>query len=265
MIAEAEEVGADAPGETDPFRGSDLLRLTMSYEQVQRVRIALSNRGGIGAEEMKAVEVEIADAIRRELRSHPIWPWLSQYKGLGGVHVARLTAIIGDPHRFPGRVCDAGHYHPARPEVHDEIASPAGPCGITLADETTCGEAVGPPRQGTGVRSLWRYLGLDVDNEGRAPRKRKGVQAHWSPRGKTACLMPNGIADSIVKNRTPVYRDVYDAAKTRITRERGVGNLLESEAADGPALRPFQVDALAKKIAVKAFVGDLLQEMKRTM
>jgi hypothetical protein len=84
--------------------------------------------------------------------------------------------------------------------------------------------------------------------------------------------------------RVPKYRDIYDAAKSRLAEERGVEQVAVIGSTPGPALlpttseraqseirpvidtcpglRPFEVHARARTIAVKAFVGDLLQAMK---
>lgn len=261
-----------------------LLGLTKSYEDVQRTRLALLQRGQtLLAAQAESIEDLIAKQIRKELMNHPIGDWLPP--GTRGVHVARLVALIGDPHRFPGAKCAAGHYHPAKPGQRNVMTGTA--CGLEQADGTICQEIIGPPQPGTGTRSLWKYLGLHVD-EGKLPMRRKGKQADWNPTGRTICLMPGGIAEQIVRQRVPKYREIYDQAKERLIRERGVvanaesdvptgaemtlenastngaGKIGESESASG-ALPPWKIDKIARIIAVKAFVGDLLAEMKRRM
>jgi hypothetical protein len=67
-----------------------------------------------------------ARAIKRELRRHALSPWRSQLPGLQGVHTARLIARIGNPHRFPGQPCTAGH-----------IVAPVGAVGGPPASGTT--------------------------------------------------------------------------------------------------------------------------------
>jgi hypothetical protein len=256
----------------------DLRALCEARMDVQKVRLAMLQRGElVEAEVFRAVEGRMDRRISKALREHPIWPWLSQFPGLGGVQTARLIALIANPHRFPGQRCSEGHYLPAGADEDLAIETApgvGGPCPLTWrlarghragpapADETPCTGILLPSRAGTGTRSLWHYLGLHVV-DGRSPRKVKGQRADWQPAGRTAVLMPGGIADAIVKARTPVYRDIYDAAKSRLAETRGVEPPGEIEAPAGPApLRPFQVDALAKKIAAKAFVGDLLRELK---
>lgn len=265
----------EAPDEIEAVAGP-LRSLTAGWEDVQRTRLALDQRG-IPSDGMKLIEDRLGRQIRREMERHPVWPWLAQYPGLGGVHTARLIALIGDPHRFPGRQCAAGHHHSAADGV-SEIEAERG-CGYELADGTVCAAPVGPVRRGTGTRSLWHYLGLHVV-EGRTPRRQKGHRADWNPKGRTAVLMPGGIAEQIVRQRVPVYRDIYDQTKERLTRERAEGaceiegltgslTLVEGPEVDTPpeiaaihGLRPFQIDAIARKVGAKAFVGDLLRAWK---
>jgi hypothetical protein len=92
--------------------------------------------------------------------------------------------------------------------------------------------------------------------------------------------MPGGIAEQIVRARVPVYRDMYDATKARLTETRA-GDIREIEsssgAQEGPeveriaaiegatGLRPFQIDAIARKVAAKGFVADLLADWKRLL
>lgn len=273
-------------------------------------------------------ETRTSEALKRALRQHPLWPWLGQFRGLGGAHTARLMARIRDPRRFPGQSCENGH-------IMAPLYSVGDACPVTSTSGEACGGIMLLPRTGTGVRPLWHYCGLHVV-DGRSPRRQCGVRATWDVVARTSLLQPDGIADAIIKNRTPVYRDIYDAAKERIARERGAaaGNAgaLESgpgallgnedlggadltaerdsdtgpavtthvsglalggaefahvnEATGGPVvpsgerdphnggaeptvesavrngLRPIEIHERARKIAVKAFVGDLLTAWK---
>ncbi len=127
------------------------------------------------------------------------------------------------------------------PPDSDERHPASGRSGVR------CPGVLLPPRTTTGTRSLWHYFGLNVA-DGRLPRLRKGVQADWNGKARTLILGPNGIADQIVKHRTPKYRDIYDEAKARKL------TLVD---------RPIQAEKIARTIAAKAFLGDLLAEWKR--
>ena len=102
----------------------------------------------------------------------------------------------------------------------------------------SCAGTLRPPRKRTGVKSLYHYSGLHVVN-GKLPMRRKGQQADWNPALRTLALQPNGLADQIIKHRTPKYREIYDAAKDRGKHHK-----------------------VARTIAVKQFLGDLLVAWK---
>ena len=271
---------ADARTEIDGPSGL-LGRLCATWFQVQQLRKSMAQRGLEElATEQERVENRLSRRVSAELRRHPLWPWLSQFPGLGGVHTARLLVRIDDPWKFPGQRCTRGHY--TRPiyavgqvcpvtvaEVGPGIANGSGHCDGTMLD----------PRPGTGTRSLWHFAGLHVVN-GRSPRKTRGQRCDWDPVARTCVLQPGGIAEQIVRQRVPRYRDIYDQAKERLTNERGadamsvierIGGAVDDgvgagivRAVDGgPGLRPIQIENLARKIAAKAFVGDLLAEWKR--
>lgn len=282
----------------DPIT-EELGHLAADFDSLRKTRLAVLQRGNPGlAEQLETLERKHGAAMTKTLRKHPIWPWLSQFPGLGGVHVARLMSRIGDPLRFPGRVCAKGHHVASdfaddecpwllRADGHREVDLPGGSQdeagGADPAPErdhlcgSPCLAPLSPTRRGTGVRSVWHYAGVHVVN-GKSPRFSKGVKGDWDPISKTCLLMPGGIAEQIVRLRVPVYREKYQEAKQRLQRERGaepcgvnegdLGSALstvaegavircESDRSSGP-LRPFQIDAIARKVAAKAFLGDLL-------
>jgi hypothetical protein len=297
---EDEEEAVDET-EIDARSGSLLASLSWSWRDIQQARLAAEQRGLTTlSESLLKVGTSLAEQVKRELRRQPIWPWLSQFPGLGGVHVARLVALIGDPHRFPGQPCTEGHIAPARFAVGDPCPRRSKPDADGAV--AACAGTMLEPRRGTGTRSLWHYLGLHVVN-GKSPRKAKLQKADWNPIGRTICLQPGGIAEQIVRHRVPVYREIYDAAKERLQRERGAVAAIEAAAWDGSALpegpdaelrrgigkapglrpiaietqgaepdreieappgslRPIQIEGIARKVAVKAFVGDLLTAWK---
>lgn len=269
---------ADTSGVSECSSGpvSTLAMLCGSRMDVQQTRMALRQRQQEAmSADIQKVEEKLDRLIKKELMGHPVWPWLSQYPGLGGVQVARLISLIRDPRRFPGQKCSVGHTLSPDHEA-------GAPCPWVGIDDAVCEGTMLPPRETTGVRSLWHYLGLHVV-DGHSPKKRKGQRADWSPVGRTVVLMPGGIADSIIKSRTPVYRDEYDRQKERLISERGAAPAVVTEVKDGAALldgpevergpvtepvvglRPIQIHERARKIAAKRFVGDLLMEWKRVL
>lgn len=257
-----------------------LRELTAAWEDLQRTRLAATQRGLLPlAASLQKLEAATGRDIKKHMASHPLADWFP--KGLGGVHVARLVALIDDPWRFPGRRCTVGHYMTvAVPHVErDEPVGDGDSCPVETLDGPCTGTLLSP-RPGTGVRSLWHYCGLHVV-DGRAPRKTKGQRSDWNPVARTIVLMPGGIAEQIVRLRVPKYRERYDEVKERLTRERGAEVTGVTDIASGPALsdgpevvgrdaiaslsglRPIQIDAIARKVAAKEFIGDLLMEWKR--
>lgn len=277
--------GSEEPEQADPTGVRDsrpgLLGLfCSSWRDVQQARLAAEQRGlDAVAVNLRHIEDALGRQVAKQVRQQPLWPWLSQFPGLGGVHTARLLVRIGDPWRFPGQRCTVGHY--TRP-----IYAVGQPCPVTAAEEGSedgqhggrCNGSMLDPRTGTGTRSLWHFCGLHVV-DGHSPRKTRGQRADWDPIARTAILQPGGIAEQIVRLRVPIYRAVYDEAKERLTTERGVADgsaigTSPSAAGDGAeaghfrvivnaaGLRPIQIEGIARKIAAKAFVGDLLRAWK---
>ena len=280
--------------------------LAATWMDFQQLRKSMAQRelGDALIESAHKIEEQVGRELGKALRRHPLWPWLSQFPGLGGVHTARLIARIGDPRRFPGQQCGEGHTLVPGYAI-------GTPCPLDDREGNGCPGDMLAPRTSTGTRSVWHYCGLHVTDDGRSPRKRKGIRCTWDPIARTAVLQPDGIADQIVRQRVPAYRAVYDAKKADLITRRGGAEInVESERPAGPAdrpvavdlsvggattdaldallgfadaldvitegaelsreieqdagpLRPFQIDAIARKVAAKAFVGDLLREWKR--
>lgn len=270
------EPGGPPSRHVDPIT-EQLAMLAKAFEDAQRVRKASQNRGDeLAAELFLEVERKLSGRLGRKLEKHVLWPWLEPLKGLAGPLTARVISYMGNPRRFPGQQCSMGHTLPplypvgascpvtadrvfeiedvnggdgsssTTEEDHENEACGGGGFPHTVDDSDTeidsdrvrCVGVMRHPRPGTGVRSFWHYAGLHVV-DGKLPRRRKGQQADWNPTLRTLALKPKGIADQIIKHRTPVYRDTYDAA-----RERG---------------KYYKV---ARTIAAKQFLGDLLTEWK---
>lgn len=199
----------------------------------QRVKAVpeLTCRGFLGqiATGLGGIQETIDRALVKALRDHVLWEWLDAHR-VRGVHVARFIGMIGNPHRFPGRKCIAGHHLPCDWTSDCPIVG-----GEKGEKPTVCGASVGPIRQGTGTRPMWHYFGLHADANGRAPRMRKGQQCTWDPMGRACLLQPGGIAEQIVRHRQEPWRSVYDEKKDRLQLERGVVAPCEIDGAPGVA------------------------------
>jgi hypothetical protein len=245
------------------------------WQDFQQMRKSLMQRGMSEADVavMQKAETHYANQLKKALRRHTLWPWLEQHPGTGGVHVARLIARIGDPRRFPGQQCSLGHtFAPTLALRSSEVV--ACPFVDITTGEVCPGELL-PPRTTSGTRAMWRYFGLD------GPRATAASGHRYDRIGKTAMLMPDGgIASQIVRQSIQPWETLYRSEKERLM-VRGAEGTTESESFGGSAhlegaevagshesvgalgLRPFQIDNIAKKVAVKHFAADLLQEWKR--
>lgn len=291
-------------------------RYARSWLDLQQTRKAMAQRDMPDeiVAEFRRLEDRVSRLLQRTLRSHDLWPWLSQFPGLGGAHTALVIGRIGDPRRYPGQRCSEGHYLPPLYAVGDpcpvvgnqrendaqngdgqsfavgrvaEIDALDG-CESSGADDLAhalgrglvCPGTMFEPRTTSGTRSLWHWCGLHVEDDGRAPRKRKGHKATWEPRVRASVMQPGGIAEQIVRLNVPHYADVYREAKERLVKrvesvradERTNGSLNGGGVAEGSVgidqdtgrpLRQFEADRIARKVAAKAFLGDLLAEWKR--
>ena len=236
-----------------------LASLSWSWRDIQQARLAAEQRGLTTlSEQLLKVETSLAEQVKRELRRQPIWPWLSQFPGLGGVHVARLVALIGDPMRFPGQPCTEGHIAPARFAIGDPCPRQSRPDADGVVK--TCAGTMLEPRLGTGTRSLWHFLGLHVV-DGKSPRKAKGQKADWNPLGRTVCLQPGGIAEQIVRELDSLRLDC-DGPEARRFTDPIPASGPSGSAVPATSSRPIQIEGIARKVAVKAFVGDLLAAWK---
>lgn len=270
-----------------------------SWDRLQRWRVGLQISGMASPsvlEGLLALEKQEGRRTIRALKKHELWPFLEPLLGLRGPTVGLVIGMVRDPRRFPGQLCEKGHYLPAG------IFPVGAPCpvlttnGITAEGEETenlfeseheagpsssangnggggeaatdrrngsdtpdgcCDAPILSPRPHTGVRSLWHYFALDVDKDGKARRKVRGKQATFSPRGKALFLAPDGgIAAQIVRHNCEPYVTVYREEKARLLEREGIDIPYEIEGALGPSAQ--QAQQVAKKQAA-AGVDDLLE------
>jgi hypothetical protein len=238
------------------LKTSELRLLTKQWKDFQQLRLASEQRGFPSCvEALQQQEDTLAKAINKALRHHPIWPWLKQFPGVGGIQTARLLAEIRDPRRFPGQPCTNGHLLPSIYGVGDPCPIEVWLEGELAVDgghvKGKCsGTMLTPRTNGNGTRSLWHYCRLHTV-DGKSPRKQRGRKCDWNLAASSALLMPDvGIAAQIVRHGPQPYRQLYDETKAR------------KLAAD---MKPIAAEHIARKVAVKAFVADLLQAWKKVV
>ena len=93
------------------------------------------------------------------------------------------------------------------------------------------------------VSSLWQHCGFGVV-DGHAPKLQKGVKVSYSPKFRTFVWQ---IGDSLMKQRSPIYREIYDAEKTR------QASLMEQKAENAPKSK-LHADLRARRKMVKVFL-----------
>ena len=201
-----------------------------------------------------AAEKAAVKNLERQLRKHPLYPWVLQHRGVGAKQAARLLASIGDPYIRPEWIRT------------DETVVPEGP---------------------RTVSALWAYMGLHV-SAGAAPKRTKGVQSNWS---EVARMRVWNVARSVVKSGIDTstcvgvgnsetgeaihkdgcgcgsYRLLYDAGRAKYAdathpapcvRCGPKGNPAEA----GSPLSPGHREARALRLVMKAIVKDLWREAK---
>lgn len=97
------------------------------------------------------------------------------------------------------------------------------------------------------------YFGIHV-KDGQAPRKQMGVLANWHQKGRS--LMLGVIADSFIKQRTPLYREVYEKEKKK---QLPICKLMFN----GKLGYKITAERRARRKAVKTFLKDFYQAYKR--
>lgn len=161
QLTRAEE---DSDGET---RG---LGLNVAHPSVARLAAIVQGLEDLTKESTKALE--------KEMRAHPLGPWVKAQHGVGDKQAARLLAAIGDPYIRPALDREDGTPDPSRPRL---------------------------------VSELWAYCGYHVLDSGLAPARRRGQLANWSEDARKRAYL---IAVSILKAGGP-YREVYDARRAK--------------------------------------------------
>lgn len=213
---------------------SRLRVLAMQLEDLQKARIAAGQRQLPEiAEGLARLEKIAARELQRELRSHAIWPWLSQFRGLRGSQVAIVIASIEGrdgrgPHRFPGArsLWKYGGLAPGSRRVKGQKAS-------------------WDPRIKRAV--LMPDLGLAAQ----IVRHRTPLYAAIHDAAKDRLSRERAVAATEIDARLgPLPTEPAEAGSTVVI-------------ASTTGLRPYQIEQRARLIAAKAFVADLWTAWKR--
>ena len=99
------------------------------------------------------------------------------------------------------------------------------------------------------VSKLWKYFGYDVRN-GEAPKKKRGEPSSWHHKARSLMFL---VSDQFIKQRTPVYREIYDIEKERQLKRHQEGGC-EKCNKQKTANKPGHPDAMARRKAIKIFL-----------
>ncbi len=240
-------------------------------DAVKSVRRAKQrNDDDISIAVLEKTKDKLGRVLEGHLQNHPIWDsFLEPLKGVRGPQMAMVVAEIGSPWRFPGQPCSIrtkdtpnGHLSDPRYPIgsqcpREEWVDKDTEDGKTESELVRCVGVMETPRPHTGVRALMRYCNIAPDEKTkRVPRKQKNVKSLWNHRIKGSVIGPQGddmgIAAQIIRHRVEPYRTIYDEAKARVREER-------------PDEPDYKTETVAKYIALRALMGDLLIAMKRCM
>lgn len=215
------------------------------------------------------LETAMAKALAKQLKSHPLHPWIKAQCGLGDKQVARLLAAIRDPYW--------NDLH-GRPRTVSELWAFCGlhvlPVGhLSIGDQTRHASGAKPAADqmpfGTQTSDVGGSKDSDTDqtrleaqssNVGVAPRRKRGQKANWSTDAKTRIYL---IAESCMKNRNSPYRKVYDDGRAKYAESVHAVACAPCAALPGAPLRDGHKHARAMRLVMKAVLRDLWIESRR--
>lgn len=180
-------------------------------------------------ESLARVEHDATLQLQRQLRKHPLGPWMASQKGIGEKQGARLLAAIGDPYIRPrieyedGRVLAEGprtvsalwaycgyHVLPIgdhtridnhMSRVADRADLPAGQIDLDVQAAHASGHGGDPSHS---------PFDAHAPDAGVAPKRARGAKANWNATAKMRAYL---VAEKVIQCGNPGYRDVYDKRK----------------------------------------------------
>lgn len=260
----------DADGETRGFG------LDESHPDVARLAAIVDTLG--------KVEHDATLQLQRQLRRHPLGPWMKAQRGIGEKQGARLLAAIGDPYIRPEIVREDGTVLPAGPRTVSALWAYCGfhclPVGQSLLEahapgadgaNLPAGQNPGDAQRTTAGRDQLAARhpshGLHDDQPATAwvaARRQRGTKANWSTKAKMRAYL---IAESCLKAGGP-YREIYDKRKAATEGRLHAAPCAPcgtkgKPAQPGTPWRDGHRHADALRITAKTILRDLWREAKR--
>lgn len=206
---------------------------------------------------LRELEQALTKALAKQLKTHPLHPWIKAQCGLGDKQVARLLASVRDPYwndlydrprtvselwAFCGlHVLPASH---VRSDTQKAIAS-----GFACGGGDTDQARTDTQRGDVGV----------------APARKRGQKSNWNNEARTRIYV---IAESCMKKRQSPYRAVYDAGREKYAAAAHQVPCAQcgkkgQPAQPGSELRDGHKHARAMRLVMKAVLRDLWIESRR--
>jgi hypothetical protein len=154
-------------------------------------------------------------------------------------HIIQLLAISDEEHELEARYKKIIQEWASGYKVYEWLDSIRG-IGSVLGGGLL---ATFDVRKTKHISSFWAYAGLGVV-DGHAPKRTRGEKLNYSTQARTLCWK---VADSFIKQRTHIYRDIYD-----ITKAEETAKLKDS----GEKGWKQHADLRARRKMVKAFLAD---------
>jgi len=156
-----------------------------------------------------------------------------------GAHIAKLLGIAKAEHKLEAQYKEIIESWASGYKVYEWLDSIRG-IGSVLGGGLL---ATFDVRKTKHISSFWAYAGLGVV-DGHAPKRTRGEKLNYSTQARTLCWK---VADSFIKQRTHIYRDIYD-----ITKAEETAKLKDS----GEKGWKQHADLRARRKMVKAFLAD---------
>lgn len=203
------------------------------------------------------LEKGMTKALSKQLKTHPLHPWISAQVALGDKQVARLLAAIRDPYW--------NDLHD-RPRTVSELWAFCGLHVLPAANAATDAHSAcaGGSTRGGSDTAQW-FNGGQTANAGVAPARRRGQVCNWSQEARTRIYV---IAESCLKNRRSPYRPTYDDGRAKYAEAVHQVPCVRcgpkgKPALEGSPLSDGHKHARAMRLVMKHVLKDLWIESKR--
>lgn len=220
-------------------------RLTDVYYDMQDLRIRTANRlrqlpqktVQVYPDELKKLELQIKKQVEELLQHQPIYTeWLKKIKGISTCLGGGLISCINVKFVTVPNLKKAT-------ELQTKYAMK------TKDKETGKAAFLVPEVRGIAafatVSKLWAYCGMNVTEEGKAPRRQKGQTVTWSPKMRVLCWK---IGKSFIMTGD-FYQDLYKQIKEQYLKTHK--HILKEKGGKG------HIDAMARRKTVKIFLEHL--------